>query len=807
MFKKYVLFLIVSLFSVFLVVYKKAVYENVDVGYYERGNTGKRSSTSSDSDGDRCSGSDKICAVDYSDESEESHSFNVISYDDRRINRVKKRVSDVFEPFFSEMKNETKDKHIISLFLEFVENGKLFIIISMRSSFHMLHAYGIVLISLLKILFLWFLIIEPYLQWLYFKCKILYTNLDYKMKKYIMGMVSIFTVFLYLLYTGIITYILNKISKCYKYMLKKVFRINNFLFKLFPYILSSLLYFTLVKTVPISFISFFIYSFFFPLPSVYSVIIMLKYVYIPNINDCVINTLVQNEDYEGVETIKGYPMVNDYEYAQVELSEEMMHMKSGKKGKELEGARRRRGGTNQLEGEQQFGETQMEEVKEEKQTNGKKGADVLIKEKGADVLIKEKGADVLIKEKGADVSGKEKEVNVSGKEKEVNASGKEKEVNVSGKEKEVNVSGKEKEVNVSGDEKEATVEGEEKQTNRANNENTQSEKKLKEENSMKKKLPFFNMDKFGFNSKKKKKEENRENNKTTETDCEERKEYNYESLNVSKIEEVDGNSMHYDVPILLEYWLFINILKFLNFFFFFRKYSTASFTFEYFTLFVICINISEKLHEFVFLKRYKSSILVRFLKNIIVSTVDFVLYSLFNIRIENEEKKKGEGNNAHTDMKYIERSNLLIKLTKVIKEKLKLNETVRFSLTCIKSVITENVVESIKLPFYIKIFINILIYMPQLILLIFPSFILKIYFAYFFFIFPIFGSLKCLEEKSEIHNKIYFICYFFFYNIASVTVNHAFFKCLPFHNLYKILITISVQTVLKYIFNALKVKN
>ncbi|SBT48546.1 conserved Plasmodium protein, unknown function [Plasmodium ovale wallikeri] len=569
--------------NVFLVVYKKAVYENVDVGYYERGNTGKRSSTSSDSDGDRCSGSDKICAVDYSDESEESHSFNVISYDDRRINRVKKRVSDVFEPFFSEMKNETKDKHIISLFLEFVENGKLFIIISMRSSFHMLHAYGIVLISLLKILFLWFLIIEPYLQWLYFKCKILYTNLDYKMKKYIM-----------------------------------------------------------VKTVPISFISFFIYSFFFPLPSVYSVIIMLKYVYIPNINDCVINTLVQNEDYEGVETIKGYPMVNDYEYAQVELSEEMMHMKSGKKGKELEGARRRRGGTNQLEGEQQFGETQMEEVKEEKQTNGKKGADV---------LIKEKGADVLIKEKGADVSGKEKEVNASGKEKEVNVSGKEKEVNVSGKEKEVNVSGKEKEVNVSGDEKEATVEGEEKQTNRANNENTQSEKKLKEENSMKKKLPFFNMDKFGFNSKKKKKEENRENNKTTETDCEERKEYNYESLNVSKIEEVDGNSMHYDVPILLEYWLFINILKFLNFFFFFRKYSTASFTFEYFTLFVICINISEKLHEFVFLKRYKSSILVRFLKNIIVSTVDFVLYSLFNIRIENEEKKKGEGNNAHTDMK------------------------------------------------------------------------------------------------------------------------------------------------------------
>ncbi|SBS98269.1 hypothetical protein, conserved [Plasmodium ovale curtisi] len=670
MFKKYVLFLIVSLFSVFLVVYKKAVYENVDVGYYERGSTGKRSSISSDSDSDRdrCSGSDKICAVDYSDGSGESHSFNVITYDDRRINRVKKRVSDVFEPFFSEMKNETKDKHIISLFLEFVENAKLFIIISMRSSFHMLHAYGIVLISLLKILFIWFLIIKPYLQWLYFKCKILYTNLDYKMK----------------------------------------------------------------------------------------------------------NTLVQNEDYEGVEAIKRYPMVNDYEYVEVELSEERMEIKSGKKGKELEGARRRRGENHLLEGEQQFGETQIEEVKEEKQTNGEKGADVLVKEKGADALVKEKGADALVKEKRADALVKEKRADALVKEKRADALVKEKGADalvkekgddvlvkekgddVLVKEKGDDVSGNEKEVNVSADEKDAKVEGEEKQTNRANNENTQSEKKLKEKNSMKKKLPFFNMDKFGFNSKKKKKEENRENNKMTEADCAERKECNYESLNVSKIEEVDRNSMHYDVPILLEYWLFINILKFLNFFFFFRKYSTASFTFEYFTLFVICINISEKLHEFVFLKRYKSSILVRFLKNIIVSTVDFVLYSLFNIRIENKEKKMGGGNNAQTDMKYIERSNLLIKLTKVIKEKLKLNETLRFSLTCIKSVITENVVE---------------------------------------------------KEKSEIHNKIYFICYFFFYNIASVTVNHAFFKCLPFHNLYKILITISVQTVLKYIFNALKVKN
>lgn len=82
-------------------------------------------------------------------------------------------------------------------------------------------------------------------------------------------MMTILLTFLYLIYVGVFKYIINKISKIYKYFLKKIFRINNFLFKVFPYIISTLLYATIIKTIPIKCISFFIYSCFFPFPSIY----------------------------------------------------------------------------------------------------------------------------------------------------------------------------------------------------------------------------------------------------------------------------------------------------------------------------------------------------------------------------------------------------------------------------------------------------------------------------------------------------------------------------------------------------------
>ncbi|GAW83546.1 hypothetical protein, conserved [Plasmodium gonderi] len=785
MFKKYFIFIIVSIFSIVLVVYKKVKNENTNIEYYYRGGNNKGSwgaGRMGDIHGDRsswgeetgeCSLNNEFCSIHYSDNFNESQEYKIINYKDTRINKLKKGVRKVFHPFFTEMNSETNSKHIISLFIEFFENSKIFLIISLRSSYHMLNAYGIVLISLLKILFLWFTIIEPYLQWTFLKLKKLYINLDCKTKKYIISMTSIFLAFLYLLYSGIIKCILNKISQFYKYLLKKVFKINNFLFTMLPYIMSFLLYITLVKTIPVYYISFFIYSFFFPLPSVYSIVIILKYVYLSNINDCVMNTLKQKLDSKYINTITEYCTLEDTKYEKSFETVETLNKKTRENEEPLEN---------------------------ENVTNGKKNS-------GDEDSVKDPTSDEEVREdKGENEAELGKEIQ-EGKSEEQNSEEQNlKEKNLNGQ----NLNGQ----NLNGQ----NLNGQNLNEQNLKEGNTNENKKCKAGNldqsdenqevetkaKKKKKIPFFNLENFGFNSKKK---EKKKNVKESDDKCTRKNNQDIvlEYSNKHKAEEEKSRVVYYDVPILLEYWLFTSILKFINFFFFFSSYNKTSFMFEYFTLFVICLNISEKFHEFVFLKDYKSSILVRVLKNVLVSTVDFVLYTLFNVRLENEEKK--EKKKTDQDMSYNERSNLLINISKIMKDKLKLNETVKFSFTCLKSVITENVIESVKLPLYIKIFINLLIYMPQLILLIFPSFILKIYFAYFFFILPIFGSLKCLEEKNAFHNKIYFICYFFFYNIASITVNHAFFKCLPFYNLYKILITITVQTVLKYIFNLLKVKS
>ncbi|CAA9990957.1 conserved Plasmodium protein, unknown function [Plasmodium knowlesi strain H] len=728
MFKRSLIFLVISIFSIALVVYKRVKHESVNGEYYNvGGNIGGAGGRSPWGGAHECSLSGEICTMDYSDIGTEQDEYKIVHYKGTRINKVKKGFKQIFQPFFKEMKCKKNSKHIISLFLEFFENSKVFLTVFLRSSYHMLYAYGILLISFLKILFLWYIILEPYMQWLLLKLKIMYVNLDQKTKKYVVTMLCTFLSVLYLIHSGVIKYILNKISKFYIYLLRKVFRINKFLFNILPYLLSSLLYVTLVKTLPMSFISFFIYSIFFPLPSIYSVIIILKYVYPSKISEYLADSVTEKlNSSKYVNAMSQYVILRDGE-----LVEEDQVEKAGEGGETNE-VEKANGGEKAIEAEKANGE---EKVIEEEKANG--------------------------------------------------------------------------EEKVNGVEKADEVEKE--------NDHTETELKTDElkdnhpSGSKKKKFSLISLENFVFKSRKKDRSgkvtenENQDEGEMADPPASKRKQSSIcESVGEPKGEGENRDS-HYDVPILLEYWLFINILKFLNFFFFFRNYSKTSFMFEYFTLFVICLNVSEKLHEFVFLKDYKSSILVRILKSVLVSTVDFVLYTLFNVRLENEGKKGNKS--VEQDMQNNERSNLLINLSKIVKDKLKLNETVKFSLTCLKSVIMENVVESVQVPFYIKIFINLLLYMPQLILLIFPSFILKIYFAYFFFIFPIFGSLKCLEEKNSIHNKIYFICYFFFYNIASATVNHAFFKCLPFYNLYKIIITISVQTILKYIFNVIQVKS
>ncbi|CDU20692.1 conserved Plasmodium protein, unknown function [Plasmodium yoelii] len=722
MFKKCAIFLILSIVSIILVLYERGKYRHGVLNYnfpnqdngtnsnYQNGNYGNDIDENviedNKIDGEiSCSIPGKTCEMnlgiirngdfyDYNDD---------INKNETRFNKIKNRFTNMFQYFLYEINHSNiiynnKEVDGISLFIEFFENSKMFISVFSKSGYRILYAYGITLISLLKILFLWFIILEPYFKWAYFKLKTYYLSLDTTTKKYIISLVFSFIVFLYLIYAGVIKYTLNKITKIYKYLLKKLFKLNSFLFRIFPYIISILLYLILIKTIQIKFIHFFIYSIFFPLPSLYSIIIIGKYVYLPNINKCFIDSISEKYIIENGENSNKSNMLKD------DKSTENILMKSEKNNP----------GLHYRKGKNKIGN----EICDSHQLDDNKA------------MITDKT---------------ENELKYIGED------------------------------------------------------DKQKDEKKKNDKTF---FPF-SFENFKLGLKKKKKDSLQTENKESIQDRLVNQSENQKHPNSSQDID-DKDKMYYDVLILLEYWLFINILNFLSYFFFFKRFNKGSYIFEYFVLFTICVNVSEKIHEFVFLKSYKSSILVRALKNTIISILDVILYSLFNVRLNSENDQNKKNSN---DMGYIERSNILMKIVNIVKDKLKLNESVSLGITFVKSIIKENVAENIKLPIYIKILVNIIIYMPQLILLIFPSFILKIYFLYFFLIFPIFGSLKCLEDKKNIHNKIYFICYFFFYNIASITVNHAVFKSLPFYNLYKILITISVQSILKYIFNILKMKN
>ncbi|CAD2104803.1 conserved Plasmodium protein, unknown function [Plasmodium vinckei brucechwatti] len=716
MFKKCAIFLILSIASIIIVLYERGRYRHGALNYnfpnHDNGSNSNYQNGNYNNDTDEnvidynkidselsCSIPGKTCEVKLGIiRSGDSYDYNDdINKNETRFDAIKNRFTNMFQYFlyeinYSNIIYNNKGADGISLFIEFFENSKMFISVFGKSGYRILYAYGITLISLLKLLFLWFIILEPYLKWAYFKSKAYYLSLDATTKKYIIGLALSFIVFLYLIYAGVIKYTLNKITKFYKYLLKKLFKLNNFLFRIFPYIISILLYLILIKTIQIKFIHFFIYSIFFPLPSLYSIIIIGKYVYLPYINKCFIDSISEKCIIENDENANKLNMLKDNESTENIL------------------------------------------VKSEKNNPG------LHYRKGGDKLDDEASDSPQVDDNKAMIT--------DGTEND-----------------------------------------------KIDNDNQKDEKRKNEKTF----FPF-SFENFKLGLKKNKKESLQSQSTESLSSCLVNQSENRKFSDASQ--DIDNkDKMYYDVLILLEYWLFINILKFLSYFFFFKRFSKGSHIFEYFVLLTICINVSEKLHEFVFLKSYKSSILVRALKNTIISVLDVILYSLFNVRLNSESNQNKKSDN---DMGYAERSNILMKVVNIVKDKLKLNESVSFGITCVKSIIKENVAENIKLPIYIKILVNIIIYMPQLILLIFPSFILKIYFLYFFLIFPIFGSLKCLEDKKNIHNKIYFICYFFFYNIATITVNHAVFKRLPFYNLYKILITISAQSILKYIFNILK---
>ncbi|EUT82428.1 hypothetical protein PFAG_03803 [Plasmodium falciparum Santa Lucia] len=909
MFKRCILYFVISIFSLVLVVYKESRYGYNKFKYEKKYKKG-------------CDINDDLCYNENDDNVDNAkaigkteNDYEVVNYDEYTNNNKKKSISlsnnktknknyfdnynnkyvdkneinYIFKPYFEELNNNiTKLDHVISLFYEFSINAKFFILIFFKSTMNILHSYGILLISLIKILFLWFIIIQPYIKWLFIKLKKSYMKLDYQSKKYIIYMMTILLTFLYLIYVGVFKYIINKISKIYKYFLKKIFRINNFLFKVFPYIISTLLYATIIKTIPIKCISFFIYSCFFPFPSIYSIVIILKYVYLPTLNTCIINKVEekyhqknqeknQNQTkYQSVDTSTTSKEKHEYIRTQhhnscttnagscmqiqdvsetnegLTLKKKYINGKDKDKEKDKEKEKKRETSKGMLkkitkkvtgkiskktaqegacENDVQEGACKNDVQEGACKNNVQEGACKNNVQEGACKNDVQEGA---CKNNVQEGEGHSQEINHHNIDQvdEIYDSSTEEECDhpVDYKdEKNEHLLNDQMDDGVE-DYVEEYIEEQAKGENKIcykdinknvhinhihiNDINQNNKKAMDEKNNYcisnfsfikKKYSTLFGLESFNLRFRYKSKRENKSELSSSQYNQIGNERFSCAS-SVSFLNDEEGNILSYDVPILLEYWLFINILKFLKTAFFFHKFVKIPFLFEYFTLFVITINLSEKLHEFMFLKKYKSSILVRLLKNVLVTTVDFLLYFLFNVRLENEKKEEEKQNNNNNNNKkeYLERSNLLIKLSKIFKEKLKMNETVKFSFTCLKSIITENVVESVKLPLYIKICINILIYMPQLVLLIFPSFILKIYFLYIFFLAPIFGSLKCLEEKKEIHNKIYFICYFFFYNISSIVVNHSIFKCLPFYNLYKILITISVQTALKYIFNTLK---
>ncbi|SOV79249.1 conserved Plasmodium membrane protein, unknown function [Plasmodium sp. gorilla clade G3] len=928
MFRRCILYFVISIFSLILVVYKESRYG------YNKFKYEKKYKKGCDINNDLCV-NDNIDNVDNTKAiGNTENDYELVNYDENTNNNNKKKksislsnnitknknyfdnynnkyvdkneINYIFKPYFEELnKNITKLDNVISLFYEFSINAKFFILIFFKSTMNILHSYGILLISLIKILFLWFIIIQPYIKWLFIKLKKSYMKLDYQTKKYIIYMMTILLTFLYLIYVGIFKYIINKISRIYKYFLKKIFKINNFLFKVFPYIISTLLYATIIKTIPINYISFFIYSCFFPFPSIYSIVIIMKYVYLPTLNTCIINNVQEkNEEKNKQQTIcqsigtystskekHEYITHNDtYAYINKSNMKENNHTKENNdhhnssttnagtfmqaldlsETKKDITLKKRYINENDKDKEKKISKGMLKKIT--KKVTGKiakkttqQGAcenegqkrETNTEEKNQNELDKNELDQNNIDQNNIDQNNIDQnnidqnnidqnnidQNNIDQNNIDQNNIDQVDEIYDSSTEEECDHPVDDKDEHSLDDKNEHLLNDQiddavedyveeyiEEQSKsegkirykdinknvhidhiRVIDINQTNNKAIDEKNNYsisnfsfikKKYSTLFGLESFNLRFRYKSKRENQSQLSSNQYNQIGNQRFSCAS-SISFLNDEEGNILSYDVPILLEYWLFINILKFLKKALFFHKFVKIPFLFEYFTLFVITINLSEKLHEFMFLKKYKSSILVRLLKNVLVTTVDFLLYFLFNVRLENEKKEEEKQNN-NTKQEYLERSNLLIKLSKIFKDKLKMNETVKFSFTCLKSIITENVVESVKLPLYIKIFINILIYMPQLILLIFPSFILKIYFLYIFFLAPIFGSLKCLEEKKDIHNKIYFICYFFFYNISSIIVNHSIFKCLPFYNLYKILITISVQTALKYIFNTLK---
>ncbi|SOV23710.1 conserved Plasmodium membrane protein, unknown function [Plasmodium sp. DRC-Itaito] len=972
MFKRCILYFVISIFSLILVVYKESRYaynkfkyeknfekkyekgcdinddfcfnnnENVDkaidkpekdyelVNYDE--NINNNNNNNNNNINNNINNNNKSISISLSNNKVKNKNY-FDNYNNKYVD--KNKINYIFKPYFEESNNNiTKFDHVISLFYEFSINAKFFILIFFKSTMNILHSYGILLISLIKILFLWFIIIQPYIKWLFIKLKKSYMKLDYQTKKYIIYMMTIIITFLYLIYIGIFKYIINKISRIYKYFLKKIFRINNFLFKIFPYIISTLLYATIIKAIPINYISFFIYSCFFPFPSIYSIVIIMKYVYLPTVSTCIFNNVQEkqeqnNNDQQKCKSISAYNTSKDkheyiknhdtYSYMNKSILKQNNHTKENnqqhnssttnattfmksvdffktnedvtlEKTKNInekdKDKKRSKGMLKKItkkvtrkitkkttqqgtcENERQNKEDHSEEKNKTQSGADQTNSEHVNKDYGEHVdkvygehvnkvygehvnkdcdekidkvcdeqvdEIYDEQVDEIYDEQVDEIYDEQVDEIYDEQVDEVYDSSSEKECDnhVDDKEEHSLDDKNEHLLNNQIDdpvedyveeyiEEQSKSEGKicYKDVNKnvhinnihVNNINQINNKSINEKSNYslsnfsfikKKYSTLFGLESFNLRFRYKSKKENNSQLSSIQNNQTGNQRFSCAS-SISFLNDEEGNILSYDVPILLEYWLFINILKFLKSALFFHKFLKIPFLFEYFTLFVITINLSEKLHEFMFLKKYKSSILVRLLKNVLVTTVDFLLYFLFNVRLENEKKEQGKSNN-NNKQEYLERSNLLIKLSRIFKDKLKMNETVKFSFTCLKSIITENVVESVKLPLYIKICINILIYMPQLILLIFPSFILKIYFLYIFFLAPIFGSLKCLEEKKDIQNKIYFICYFFFYNISSIIVNHSIFKCLPFYNLYKILITISVQTALKYIFNTLKV--
>lgn len=192
MFKRCILYFVISIFSLVLVVYKESRYGYNKFKYEKKYKKG-------------CDINDDLCYNENDDNVDNAkaigkteNDYEVVNYDEYTNNNKKKSISlsnnktknknyfdnynnkyvdkneinYIFKPYFEELNNNiTKLDHVISLFYEFSINAKFFILIFFKSTMNILHSYGILLISLIKILFLWFIIIQPYIKWLFIKLK------------------------------------------------------------------------------------------------------------------------------------------------------------------------------------------------------------------------------------------------------------------------------------------------------------------------------------------------------------------------------------------------------------------------------------------------------------------------------------------------------------------------------------------------------------------------------------------------------------------------------------------------------------